>query len=161
MADIPDRPARSDPGSSSLAPILLPPGTGRRLDALAITHRLTGDESSGSIYLFESTFEAGNGNRMHVHTREDEITYVLDGAIEIRVPGRTERLDAGGVGRLPKGLGHAIRNPLDVPSRYLFLAVPAGLDRFFDAVAAALAAGTLDQELYQSLSEDHGLRWLE
>jgi quercetin dioxygenase-like cupin family protein len=159
MADAADRPARTD--ADALAPILLPPGTGRHLDALAITHRLTGDESDGSIYMFESTFEAGDSNRMHVHAREDEIAYVLDGALEIRVPGRTARLDAGGIGRLPKGLAHAIRNPLDVPSRYLFLAVPAGLERFFDAVAAARVAGTLDAELYESLSEDHGFRWLE
>jgi hypothetical protein len=70
-------------------------------------------------------------------------------------------LDAGGVGRLPRGLAHALRNPLQTPSRYLFLAVPGGLDRWFDAIAAEQAAGTMDDGLYRSPSDDYGIAWLE
>ena len=60
-----------------------------------------------------------------------------------------------------KGLPHAIRNPLEVSSRYLFLAVPGGLDRWFDAVAQAHDAGNLDDALFRTLSDDFGLGWLE
>jgi hypothetical protein len=70
-------------------------------------------------------------------------------------------LEAGGIGRLPKGLPHAIRNPLETPSRYLFLAVPGGLDRWFDAVAAAKSDGSLDDALFRRVSEDFGIGWLE
>jgi len=56
---------------------------------------------------------------------------------------------------------HALRNPLEISSRYLFLAVPGGLDRWFDALAAAQAAGTLDGALFRSLSNDYGIAWLE
>jgi hypothetical protein len=59
------------------------------------------------------------------------------GALEVRLRDRSAILEAGGVRRLPKKLPHAIRNPLETPSRYLFLAVPGGLDRWFDAVAGA------------------------
>ncbi len=126
-----------------------------------MTHRLTSAQSDGSIYIFESTFEAGAGNRMHVHSREDEITYVLEGALEVRLQDRTAVLGAGGVGRLPKLLPHAIRNPLETPSRYLFLAVPGGLDRWFDAVAAGRDEGSLDDAGFDSLSADFGIDWLE
>ena len=142
-------------------PVLLPPGSGRVLDFLAVTHRLTSDQSGGSIYMFESAFEPGTGNRLHVHSREDEIAYVLEGALEVRLRDRTAILEAGGVGRLPKGLPHAIRNPLETPSRYLFLAVPGGLDRWFDAVAAAKSDGSLDDSLFRRLSEEFGIGWLE
>ncbi len=64
-------------------------------------------------------------------------------------------------GRLPKGLPHAIRNPLERSSRYLFLAVPGGIDRWFDAVAEANAKGSLDDGLYRRLSDEFGLGWLE
>ena len=142
-------------------PILLPPGSGRALDFLAVTHRLTSEQSGGSIYIFESVFQPGTGNRLHVHSREDEIAYVLEGALEVRLRDRTAILEAGSVGRLPRNLPHAIRNPLETPSRYLFLAVPGGLDRWFEAVADAHGAGSLDDALFRKLSEDYGIGWLE
>ncbi len=142
-------------------PVFVPAHTGRRLDFLGVTHRLTSEQSEGSIYIFESAFEPGTGNRLHVHSREDEIAYVLEGALEVRLPDRSAVLEAGGVGRLPKNLPHAIRNPLTTPSRYLFLAVPGGLDRWFDALAAANDDGSLDEALYRKLSRDFGIGWLE
>ena len=161
MADAEDDGAATT-GSELPAPILLPRGSGRSLAFLAVTHRLTSDQSDGSIAIFESTFEGGDSNRLHVHSREDEIAYVLDGALEVRLPDRVAGvLEAGGVGRLPKGLPHALRNPLEVPSRYLFLAVPGGIDRWFDAVAQARDAGRLDDAVFRALSEDHGIGWLE
>ena len=111
--------------------------------------------------MFESGFEPGAGNRLHVHQREDEIGYVLEGALEIRLRDQTQVLGPGGVARLPKNLPHAIRNPLETPSRYLFMAVPGGLDEWFDAVADAHRDGLLDDSLFDKLSEDFGLAWLE
>ena len=142
-------------------PVFVPAGSGRVLDFLAVTHRLTSEQSGGSIYIFESAFEPGTGNALHVHSREDEIAYVLEGALEIRLPDRTAILEAGGVARLPKNLPHAIRNPLAILSRYLFLAVPGGLDRWFDSLADAKANGSLDDALYATLSRDFGIGWLE
>ncbi len=75
-------------------PILLPAGSGRVLDFLSITHRLTSDQSGCSIYIFEPAFEPGDGNRLHVHRREDEIAYVLEGALEVRLTDRTATLEA-------------------------------------------------------------------
>lgn len=142
-------------------PIFLPAGSGRTIQFMAVTHRLTSEQAGGSICIFESTFEPGTGNNLHAHEREDEIAYVLEGSLEVRLPDRTASLVAGGVARLPRRLPHAIRNPLDTPSRYLFLAVPGGLDRWFDAVAAAHDDGSLDDALFRRLSEDAGLSWLE
>jgi quercetin dioxygenase-like cupin family protein len=145
-----------DPG-----PIFVPAHSGRVLDFLAVTHRLTGQQTGGTFYMFESEFEPGTGNQLHVHRREDEIGYVLEGALEIRLRDQTRVLDAGGVARLPKNIPHAIRNPLGTRSRYLFLAVPAGLDQWFDALADAKRTGALDDALYRKLSLDFGIGWLE
>jgi hypothetical protein len=41
------------------------------------------------------------------------------------------------------------------------MAIPAGLDRWFDALAAARQAGTLDDALHRQLSRDYGIEWLE
>ena len=77
--------------------IVIPPRAGTVLEFLGVTHKLTSRQTGGAYYLFESEFEAGAGNRLHVHRREDEIAYVLEGAVEIRLPDRTLVLEAGGV----------------------------------------------------------------
>ena len=142
-------------------PVFIQPHAGTVLDFLGVTHRLTSRQTGGALYMFESGFDPGAGNRLHVHQREDEIGYVLEGALEIRLRNQTQVLGAGGVARLPKNLPHAIRNPLETPSRYLFLAVPGGLDEWFDAVANANRDGLLDDSMFDQLSEDFGIGWLE
>jgi quercetin dioxygenase-like cupin family protein len=142
-------------------PIFAPAHSGKNLEFLAVTHKLTSDQTGGAYYLFESVFEPESGNQLHVHRREDEVGYVLEGALEIRLADQTVVVEAGGIAHLPKNIPHAIRNPLKTPSRYLFMAIPAGLDRLFDALEAARNAGTLDDTLYHKLSLEYGIEWLE
>ena len=142
-------------------PVFVPPQAGKKLDFLAVTHKLTGDQTGGAYYMFESVFEPGTGNQLHLHRREDEIGYVLEGALEIRLADQTVLVEAGGAAHLPKNIPHAIRNPGMTDSRYLFMTIPAGLDRWFDALDAARNAGTLDDAMYRRLSLDYGIEWLE
>jgi hypothetical protein len=81
--------------------------------------------------------------------------------LQVRLAGRTTLVEAGGVAHLPKRVPHALRNPLQTPSRYLFMAIPAGLDQWFEALAAAGQAGKLDDARYDQLSWDYGIEWLE
>jgi len=80
-------------------PIFVPPRSGTVLDFLSVTHKLTSEQTEGTFYLFESVFDPGDANRLHVHRREDEIGYVLEGALEVRLRGQTLVLEAGGVAR--------------------------------------------------------------
>ena len=54
-----------------------------------------------------------------------------------------------------------IRNALNTTSRCLFMTIPAGLDQWFDALDAAMRAGTLGDAMYRKLSLDFGIEWLE
>lgn len=148
---------KSDPPQ----PIFVPPYSGEVMENFGVTHKLTGNQTGGAYYLFESVFRPGFGNGLHIHRREDEVAYVLDGALEIRLQNQTVIVEAGSVAHLPKNIPHAIRNPLQTPSRYLFMAIPAGLDQWFDAIDAARNAGTLDDAMYRKLSLDYGIEWLE
>ena len=147
--------------SDNPQPIFVPPHSGKALEFLGVTHKLTGQQTGGAYYLFESVFEPGSGNQLHVHRREDEVAYVLEGALEIRLADQTVVVEAGSVAHLPKNIPHAIRNPLKTPSRYLFMTIPAGLDQWFDALEAARNDGTLDDAMYLKLSLEYGIEWLE
>jgi quercetin dioxygenase-like cupin family protein len=142
-------------------PNFVPPHSGRTLEFLGVTHKLKGQQTGGAYYLFESVFGPGDGNRLHVHRREDEVGYVLEGALEIRLSAQTLVVEAGSVAHLPKNIPHAIRNPLKTTSRYLFMTIPAGLDQWFDALDAARQDGKLDDAQFRKLSLDYGIEWLE
>lgn len=142
-------------------PIFVSPQSGKKLEFLAVTHILTGQQTGGAYYLFESVFDPETGNRLHLHRREDEVGYVLEGALEVRLADQTVVVEAGSVAHLPKNIPHAIRNPLRTTSRYLFMAIPAGLDQWFEALDAARRDGTLDDFLFRKLSLDYGIEWLE
>ena len=148
--------------SNDPQPIFVPPHSGQKLEYLSgVTHKLTGQQTGGAYYLFESVFGPGDGNTLHIHRREDEVGYVLEGALEIRLADQTVVVEAGSAAHLPKNIPHAIRNPLSATSRYLFMTIPSGLDQWFDALDAAMRDGTLDDTLYRKLSLDFGIEWLE
>jgi len=142
-------------------PVFVLPDDGRLIDFISVHHKLTGAQTGGAYYMFESVFEGGDGNRLHVHQNEDEFGYVLEGALEIRLPGETRIVEAGGMAHLPRHIPHALRNPLDTPSRYLFMAVPAGMENWFDALEAARQDGSLDDDLFHKLALDFGIEFLE
>ena len=147
--------------SDNPQPIFVPPHSGKALEFLGVTHKLTSQQTGGAYYLFESVFDPESGNQLHVHRREDEVGYVLEGALEIRLADQSVVVEAGSVAHLPKNIPHAIRHPLKTPSRYLFMTIPAGLDQWFDALEAARNDGTLDDAMYRKLSLEYGIEWLE
>lgn len=142
-------------------PILVPPNSGKELKFLGITHKLVPQQTNSGYYLFEFEFDPESGNSLHVHSYEDEVVYVLEGAIEIRLDNQKLQTVKGGVAHLPKGITHALYNPLKTTSRYLGMAIPGGMEKFFDELAAAQEAGQLDEETHRKISLTYGIEWLE
>ena len=89
----------------------------------------------------------------HVHRRDDETFYVLEGAIDLHVGDRTERVAAGGLAHAPKGIPHTI-TVVSEQARWLVVCTPAGFERF--AVEAAA-----DPSRVAALAQEHGLQILD
>ncbi len=142
-------------------PVAVPPGSGRQLKFMGVTHKLTQPQTSGAFYLFEAEFEPETGNRLHVHRHEDEVVYVLQGGIEIRLDNKTLQAGAGGLVHLPKTIPHALYNPWKTSLKFFTLPVPGGMEYFFDEVGAAGEDGTLDDTLFRTISQKYGIKWLE
>ena len=143
-------------------PIVVLPDSGRVLKFLGVTHKLTQQQTgSGAYYLFEFEFDPESGNSLHVHSYEDEIVYVLKGAIEIRLDNQKLQAVTGGVVHLPKHIPHALYNPLKTTSRYLGMAIPGGMENFFDELVTAQESGTLDDATRKRISQKYGIEWLE
>jgi mannose-6-phosphate isomerase-like protein (cupin superfamily) len=118
-------------------------------------------QTGGAYYLCEAIFGPESGSPLHIHHNEDEVIYVLDGALDVRLDKQDLHLPVGGVVHLPKKFPHALYNPLKKPLKILVHAIPGGLEGYFDEVEAALPSGSLDAELHGKISARYGLEWLE
>lgn len=99
-----------------------------------MTFKALGEETGGAYALTDSVVPPGGGPPPHVHHREDEAFWVLEGELEITAGGTTFEAVAGSFVHLPKGVPHAYRNVGVGPARFLTLVVPAGLEKFFEEV---------------------------
>jgi mannose-6-phosphate isomerase-like protein (cupin superfamily) len=142
-------------------PVAVPSGSGHTLPNLGVTHLLTSAQTGGAYYLCEAIFGAERGSPLHIHHHEDEVIYVLEGALDVRLDKETLHIPAGGVVHLPKEFPHALYNPLQTPLKIMVHAIPGGLEGYFDEVEAALQNGSLDEELHTTISAKYGLEWLE
>lgn len=126
-----------------------------------VTHKLTSQQIGGGFYLFEAEFDPESGNRLHVHAYEDEVVYVVQGAIQVRLgDGRLEASE-GGDAHLPKGIPHALYNPLKLPLKILALTIPGGLEQFFDELEAAWQDGSMDDAKHRHISDIYEIKWLD
>jgi quercetin dioxygenase-like cupin family protein len=66
--------------------------------------RLAGAETGDTLAVVEVESPAGQAAPWHVHHRDDETFYVLEGEVDLHVGERTERVAAGGLAHAPKGI---------------------------------------------------------
>ncbi len=116
----------------------VPPGEGRRslwvLGEL-LTYKTPSQKTGGAYSLFELTTHPGAGPPPHVHHREDESFYVLEGEFEFVVEGRTISAGVGSLIYVPKGTLHAHKNVGEGVGRMLAMQTPGGLyEHFFEEV---------------------------
>jgi mannose-6-phosphate isomerase-like protein (cupin superfamily) len=87
--------------------------------------------TGGAYGLVEASVPPGSGPPPHVHTREDEAFYILDGQLEFTAGEQTVLAGAGDFVYLPRGEMHRFTNPGIFPARALMLLSPGGFEGFF------------------------------
>src|SRR5215469_9137627 len=93
---------------------------------------ITGKETGGAFFMAEVSVPPGCGNPPHIHTREEETFYLQQGTLTVQVGGKTVTASAGDAVCLPKGIAHSFQNNGNVEVRALVMAVPGGLEKFFE-----------------------------
>ena len=125
----------------------MPAGAGLAGDpGLKASQRTTGR----ALSLFEAS--VGPGPPLHVHDREDECLYVLDGELSVRCGGDGFTSTAGSFVFLPRGRPHRFWAP-GLPARLLLISVPGGIEDCFGQINTAVS----DKER-QQVAERYGIR---
>jgi mannose-6-phosphate isomerase-like protein (cupin superfamily) len=93
---------------------------------------------------------------LHFHTREDEISYVLEGRVGALLGHEEFVAEAGSVIYKPRREWHTFWNAGDVPARVLEVISPSGMDEAFRELAAL--GDALDPESLAEVAERYGCR---
>src|ERR1041384_8697331 len=94
----------------SLIPIVRNAGEGdKQLFAGGGLHlwKLLAEDTGGAFFLFEDTMVKDKTTPLHLHPEAHEMTYVIDGEIEVQADGNRSRVRSGGMSFVPKGVAHA------------------------------------------------------
>lgn len=133
---------------------VLRPGEGKviPLPGATMVFKALSGRAAGDYIVGEFTAETGfTGPRPHVHHKHEELFYVLDGEFDFFLGNRSVRLGPGSFIRVPPGVVHDFRNPGALPARWLGIASPGGLDRYFEEAMALVAAGKLSEATLREL----------
>ncbi|MEW6470695.1 MAG: cupin domain-containing protein [Actinomycetota bacterium] len=91
-------------------------------------------ETQGRLSLIECRAPAGYEPPAHIHVDEDEIFYMLEGALELDCAGEKYTIGAGGLVFLPRAVDHWFRVTDDGPARWLVLTAPGKFEQLIAAV---------------------------
>lgn len=112
-----------------------------------VVFKIEGHETGGAFSVVELSMEPRALVVPHVHEREDEFSYVLEGEIGVRIGEQELTAGPGAYVLKPRGIPHSFWNPTDRPARTLEIISPAGIEMFLREWASMLAApGELDIE---------------
>jgi quercetin dioxygenase-like cupin family protein len=127
----------------SQKPTINTPPQGRTVAVVGDLYRFlaTGEETNGKYALWEALVPPGGGPPPHVHSREEEGFYILEGEITFTINGERVVAKAGMFANMPVGTPHSFKNESDRPAKMLISVAPAGLEQMFFEVGVSLAEG--------------------
>ena len=123
--------------------------------------KVSPQDCEGRYALFHLVAPPMSGPPLHVHSREDECFYVLDGELVFEVDGVCHTVRAGGSVALLRGVPHRYQNFTDRDASLLIITTPGHFAGFFEEISAITPPGgmpTMEQLL--SLDATYGLTTL-
>jgi quercetin dioxygenase-like cupin family protein len=93
---------------------------------------VTGKESGGAYFAMEALVPPRGGPPPHIHTREDETFYVLEGQVEFLLDAETVLAGPGDFVNIPRGTVHRFENTGSETARLVLTFTPAGIERWFE-----------------------------
>ena len=143
--------------------IFVGPGEGTRLPVLDIVHKITAEDSGGSLKIEEWSLPPGQMIPPHTHAREDECSFVLEGGLTCCVGGEVVSAPAGSYVVKPRGVPHAFYNAGAETVRVMEILTPGdGFEGYFDEYEEIASGGMSEDEHRRAraeLGERYGITW--
>ncbi|CAN5650482.1 cupin domain-containing protein [soil metagenome] len=155
--------------SHTLDPVAVRAGEGEArwwFGALAVV-KASGADTGGQMTIIEVTEPAGAEAPLHVHHREDEGFWILEGEVTFEVGGTTIEASAGDYAFGPRDIPHRYTVG-DAGCRMLFICTPAGFEELVIDMSEPAERRTLppapegppDMERIAAVAQAHGCELL-
>jgi mannose-6-phosphate isomerase-like protein (cupin superfamily) len=133
-----------------------------RLNVLGtdIVLKTDGRRTNGAMAVAESLVKLGGGPPKHVHAKEDEMFYILEGQTRIWRGDEVLDVSTGAVAFLPRNVPHTYLNTGTAPGRFLVTITPAGFEGFFREVSRRELSVPTDMQELDALAKEYGLQFL-
>ena len=132
------------------------------------TFLVTGAQSDAAYFIMEAIVPPEGGPPPHIHHREQESFYVLEGVLDIKMGDKVVQATTGDFVHIPCGTVHGFRNSGSASARLLLIFSPGGLERFFEETLeqvedrSAPQPDNMDEvvERYVAAAPKHGLEFV-
>ena len=134
------------------------PGAGERIRSPLggdITYLVRGGQSEGELAVLEAVNGVGEGPPLHVHGREDETIYILEGDFRWKLNDELSVAGPGSFVFVPRGLAHTWQVIGDHPGRMLVTFSPAGMEGFFDELSTM---SEFDPDRFRAAASRHAMQ---
>ena len=123
--------------------------------------KVSSEDSDGTLAFFHLVAPPMSGPPRHVHSREDELFYVLEGELVFELDGERHTVRAGDTVYLRRGVVHAYQNFTTSDARLLIATTPGMFCNLFVELSAATPPGTLPAfDLIDALATKYGITTL-
>ena len=144
-------------------PFVVEPSDG--LDAplgrLGTVHKVPAYVTEGRLAAIEHTLPPRQlAAPLHRHSREDEISIVLEGRLGAKLGDDVVVVGAGSYVLKPRGQWHTFWNAGDTRLRFIELIVPGGFDAYFQWLSEMLSSGQPPSEsASRTLAAEYGIEF--
>jgi mannose-6-phosphate isomerase-like protein (cupin superfamily) len=119
---------------------------------------MAGDRSDGRFSLVEHPIvPRGLAAPVHLHHREDEFSFVLEGRWGFQLGGNVVYAEPGDLVYKPRDVWHTFWNATDRPARLLEIISPAGFEQLFVELSELLETDPSNPEAALALGARYGI----
>jgi mannose-6-phosphate isomerase-like protein (cupin superfamily) len=119
-----------------------------------------GDSTGGVFGMWEGLLPPGKGSPLHIHHKEVECLYIIEGTFLIVCGDQEWESGPGTWVSMPKDVRHGIRVVSDTPGRFLEFFVPAGLEQLFKKLPEMKPGTKPDIAKILEVAKAYGLEFL-
>lgn len=135
-------------------------GKSLRVISDTMTIKVPSEKVNGAYSVTEDVTPPGGGAPPHIHHREDEMFYVLEGEFEFRCGDRVFNAAKDALVALPKEIPHALKNTGNALGKTLLILIPGGTEKAFEELDM-LPRGPPDLEKINAITRKYGVEFLQ
>lgn len=119
---------------------------------------LVGEETSGAMYATDVYLMSGFGAPPHHQPTEEELWYLVDGEMDVRVGTQAATIRTGAFAFIPRNTTHTFKNNRSSPARLLAWDSPGGHERAFEAMRKKSEEGVVEFSALRQMFAIHGVQ---